>query len=143
MSGFGLGSLFEAAGRDVSGKLRTDGVHIIDPLGYLDFLQLMMNCKFVMTDSGGIQEETTALNVPCLTIRSTTERPITVNEGTNVLVGSDTRRIVDEALKIIDIGGKKGGCPMFWDGRAAERIVSILSERLGGKSRTHETGRAQ
>jgi UDP-N-acetylglucosamine 2-epimerase (non-hydrolysing) len=101
---------------------------LIDPLGYLDFLNLEMNARFVMTDSGGIQEETTVLDVPCLTLRNTTERPITVSQGTNVLVWNDTQRIIQEALKILDGNAKKGKCPEFWDGVTAERIIGIITK---------------
>jgi UDP-N-acetylglucosamine 2-epimerase (non-hydrolysing) len=104
------------------------GIHIVDPLGYLDFLNLMMHSTFVMTDSGGIQEETTVLGIPCLTLRDTTERPITISQGTNVLVWNDTEKIVDEAFKVLNGKGKKGNCPEFWDGKASERIVDILSK---------------
>lgn len=99
---------------------------ITQPLGYLDFLNLEMNAKFVLTDSGGIQEETTVLNIPCLTLRNTTERPITLTQGTNVLVENDTRRIIEEAFSILDGRSKKGSCPQLWDGKTAERIVRIL-----------------
>jgi UDP-N-acetylglucosamine 2-epimerase (non-hydrolysing) len=99
---------------------------LIEPLSYLDFLNLEMNAKFVMTDSGGIQEETTVLNIPCLTLRNTTERPITIGQGTNTLVWNNTETIITEAFKIIDGKGKKGSCPELWDGRTAERIVEIL-----------------
>ncbi|MCK4830576.1 UDP-N-acetylglucosamine 2-epimerase, partial [bacterium] len=101
----------------------------IDPLGYLDFLNLEINAKFVMTDSGGIQEETTALNVPCLTLRETTERPITIAQGTNTLVWNDTERIVEEAFRILEGKGKGGNCPELWDGKAAGRIVSVLAQK--------------
>lgn len=100
---------------------------LTEPLGYLDFLKLEMNAKFVMTDSGGIQEETTALNIPCLTLRSTTERPITITQGTNTLVWNNTERISEEAFKILDGKGKQGTCPELWDGKTAERIVKILA----------------
>ena len=100
---------------------------LIEPLGYIDFLNLQMNAKLVMTDSGGIQEETTVLGVPCMTLRKTTERPITVREGTNVIVGDDAQRITEEAANILDSGGKGGRCPELWDGRAAERIVRMLA----------------
>ena len=100
---------------------------ITEPLGYIDFLKLEMNTRFVMTDSGGIQEETTVLDIPCLTLRNTTERPITIIQGTNILVGNDTQRIIEEAFRIIDGNGKRGSCPELWDGKAAERIVNILS----------------
>jgi len=100
---------------------------IIPPLSYLDFLKLEMYAKFVMTDSGGIQEETTVLSIPCLTLRNTTERPITISQGTNILVWNDSQRITEEAFKILDGKGKTGNCPELWDGRTAERIVEILA----------------
>jgi len=103
-------------------------IYLVDPLGYLDFLNVMMHSKFVMTDSGGIQEETTVLGIPCLTLRDTTERPTTISQGTNVLVWNDTQKIVDEAFKVLDGKGKKGNRPEMWDGKASERIVNILSE---------------
>ncbi|MCS6861812.1 MAG: UDP-N-acetylglucosamine 2-epimerase (non-hydrolyzing) [Abditibacteriales bacterium] len=101
-------------------------VKITAPLGYLDFLKLMACAKFVMTDSGGIQEETTVLGVPCLTLRENTERPETVTEGTNVLVGRDRDKILAEACRILDGHGKVGRVPERWDGKAAERIVDVL-----------------
>ena len=85
-----------------------------------------MHSTFVMTDSRGIQEETTVLGIPCLTLRETTERPITISQGTNVLVWNDTQKIIDEAFKILDGKGKRGNCPELWDGKAAERIVEVL-----------------
>jgi UDP-N-acetylglucosamine 2-epimerase (non-hydrolysing) len=106
-----------------------DRVSYIEPLGYIDFLRLEMDARFVMTDSGGIQEETTALGVPCLTLRNSTERPVTVTEGTNILVADDRDRLLAEALKILDGGGKSGTVPELWDGRAAERIIGILATR--------------
>jgi len=99
---------------------------LIDPLGYFDFLHLMRNAKFVMTDSGGIQEETTVLGIPCLTIRENTERPITIQEGTNILVGTHTQKIIRESRKILNGQGKKGKKPKYWDGRAANRIIEIV-----------------
>lgn len=104
---------------------------LTEPLGYLDFLKLEMNSKFVMTDSGGIQEETTALNIPCLTLRNTTERPITITQGTNTLVWNNTERISEEAFKILDGKGKQGTCPELWDGKTAERIIKILAAGTG------------
>jgi UDP-N-acetylglucosamine 2-epimerase (non-hydrolysing) len=107
------------------------------PLPYLDFLRLMSRSKFVLTDSGGIQEETTALRVPCLTLRRNTERPVTVVEGTNTVVGVDPERILHESLRILDGHSKGGKVPELWDGRAAKRIVNTLLENLkpekGGK----------
>jgi len=88
----------------------------------------MMHSTFVMTDSGGIQEETTVLGIPCLTLRDTTERPITINQGTNVLVWNDTQKIIDEAFKILNGKGKNGNCPELWDGKSSNRIVNILSK---------------
>ncbi len=105
-------------------------IKLLDPLGYLDFLKLYSRAKFVLTDSGGIQEETTILNIPCLTIRENTERPITVELGTNVVVGTDEERIVREAEKILR-GERKNKKPIkYWDGKAAQRIVRILVEKV-------------
>lgn len=111
----------------LSGKIKSMTNFIItDALGYLDFLSLTANSKFVLTDSGGIQEETTILKIPCITLRETTERPITVTEGTNVIVGSDKEKIIKESLKVIEGKAKNGKIPELWDGKAAERIVKIL-----------------
>lgn len=111
----------------LSGKIKSMVNFIItDALGYLDFLSLTANSKFVLTDSGGIQEETTILKIPCVTLRETTERPITVVEGTNVIVGSDKEKIIKESLKVIEGKQKKGKIPELWDGRASERIVKVL-----------------
>ena len=85
----------------------------------------------VLTDSGGIQEETTALGIPCLTLRDNTERPITVSEGTNTVVGSSPAAILAQAKKILDGDIKKGKKPELWDGRAAERIADVLRRNLG------------
>jgi UDP-N-acetylglucosamine 2-epimerase (non-hydrolysing) len=102
------------------------GLRLIPPVGYLDFLYLLNRSKFVLTDSGGIQEETTALGVPCLTLRENTERPITITEGTNELVGQDPIKIVNAARDILAGKTKPGHVPQLWDGHAAERIVEIL-----------------
>jgi UDP-N-acetylglucosamine 2-epimerase (non-hydrolysing) len=101
------------------------GLRLVDPLGYLDFLKLMSEAALVLTDSGGIQEETTVLGVPCLTLRENTERPITVEHGTNQLVGLDPVRILDGYRHIGDRHGAPR-VPALWDGRAAERIADIL-----------------
>ena len=111
-------------------QITENGIFLIEPLGYLDFLNLEMNARFVMTDSGGIQEETTVLDIPCLTLRNTTERPITIDRGTNTLVWNDTQKIIEEASKILDGKGKRGSCPELWDGRTAERIVKTLTNGL-------------
>jgi UDP-N-acetylglucosamine 2-epimerase (non-hydrolysing) len=100
---------------------------IIDPIGYLDFLYLMANSKLMLTDSGGIQEETTVLGIPCITLRKNTERPITVEQGTNLLVSVDKEEVVSKALEVIDDKLElKNKIPKLWDGNAAERIAKIL-----------------
>lgn len=105
-----------------------ESIRLLPPQSYLDMLQLMNHARLVLTDSGGMQEETTVLGTPCLTIRNNTERPVTVEEGTNVLVGTDREKILKSANEILSTGGKKGRRPNLWDGRAAERIVKIIKE---------------
>ena len=100
---------------------------LLPPIGYLDFMNLTQNCKFVMTDSGGIQEETTYLGIPCMTLRENTERPITIEVGTNELVGPNTEQILNYAQKMLSGQWKKGAVPELWDGHAAERIVEVLA----------------
>lgn len=99
---------------------------LIEPVGYYDFLKLQMEAKFILTDSGGIQEESTYFGVPCLTLRPQTERPITIWEGTNKLVKLETKDIIQEAEKIMKGNIKTGKIPKFWDGKTAERIVKIF-----------------
>jgi len=114
---------------DASLRARAEGARglkLADPIGYLDFLALTANARLVMTDSGGIQEETTALGVPCLTVRHNTERPVTVEVGSNTLVGTDPAQVVPAAVAVLEGRGKKGRVPDLWDGRAAERIARIL-----------------
>lgn len=106
------------------------GLRLCEPLGYLEFLGLTADARLVLTDSGGLQEETTALGIPCLTLRENTERPVTVTEGTNTLVGVDPRRIVEEATRALAGEGKAGRIPALWDGRTAERIVEVFRARL-------------
>ncbi len=103
---------------------------LCDPLGYYDFGKLVSESKFVLTDSGGIQEETTVYGIPCITLRENTERPVTVTEGTNELAGSDTAKIVDFSLQILEGKWKKGTIPQLWDGKTAARIVSFLEKKL-------------
>lgn len=103
---------------------------LLPPQGYLEMLGLMAGARIVLTDSGGLQEETTALGVPCLTLRENTERPITVDQGTNTMVGRDIAAIRREATVILEGGGKQGRIPEYWDGRAAERIASDLAPWL-------------
>jgi UDP-N-acetylglucosamine 2-epimerase (non-hydrolysing) len=105
-------------------------IAMLPPQGYLEMLGLLAGAKVVLTDSGGIQEETTALAVPCLTMRDNTERPITVTEGTNTLVGRDRSKIVAEVAEILSSGGKRGRRPELWDGRAATRIARHLAQWL-------------
>lgn len=107
-----------------------NGIRLIPPLSYLRFLHLQSLATFVITDSGGIQEETTVLGVPCLTVRENTERPITVTEGTNTLVGLNPDRLKEEAHQILGGKGKQGRVPVLWDGQAARRIVGILERQL-------------
>ena len=99
-----------------------------EPFGYVDFLSLLAAARLVLTDSGGLQEESTVLGIPCLTLRETTERPITVSEGTNAVVGTEPARILDAARKALR-GAYRRGCPELWDGRAGERVAKALVER--------------
>lgn len=105
-------------------------LHMIEPLGYIDFIKLVNNSKFVLTDSGGIQEETTILNVPCLTMRENTERPITIEKGTNYLVGRDKNKIMKVVDNILRDNSKKREIPELWDGKTAERIVKVIVENI-------------
>jgi UDP-N-acetylglucosamine 2-epimerase (non-hydrolysing) len=105
---------------------------LLEPLGYLDFLALQTIATLIVTDSGGIQEESTYLVVPCLTVRNNTERPVTVTEGTNTLVGQDMSQLLIEARRVLAGGAKKGAIPALWDGKASERIATTLVERLVG-----------
>ncbi len=109
------------------GKVKSlDGVDVLEPLGYLDFMNLVKNAKFMLTDSGGIQEETTYLGVPCITMRENTERPVTVEVGSNVLVGSDVALIKKNIELVLKGGFKKGSVPEMWDGETAERVFDKL-----------------
>jgi UDP-N-acetylglucosamine 2-epimerase (non-hydrolysing) len=104
-----------------------DKIKLLDPVGYLDFLKLMKHARIVLTDSGGIQEETTVLGIPCLTIRENTERPITIEVGTNVLTGTDKQVIIDEGFKALAGGTKKmHHIPELWDGQASGRIAEVI-----------------
>jgi len=100
---------------------------LINPLSYIDFIKLVKESKFVITDSGGIQEETTSLGVPCLTMRENTERPVTIEEGTNYLVGRSKTKVLSFVKKIINGKSKNGSIPELWDGKSAKRIVKIIS----------------
>lgn len=107
---------------------------LLEPLGYLDFMALMKQADLVITDSGGIQEETTVLGIQCVTARDSTERPVTVDVGTNHLVGSNIDRVEEKTIEILSGRKKRGKVPKLWDGRTAERIVDILVEAIGGGS---------
>ena len=118
------------------------GLQLIEPLGYLDFLKLMTSARLVLTDSGGIQEETTILNIPCLTLRENTERPITVEIGSNQIAGTDPDRIIRAYRQATNGERRKSQIPPLWDGYAAERIVKILvmakvSKKVSGSLSTN------
>jgi UDP-N-acetylglucosamine 2-epimerase (non-hydrolysing) len=114
--------------------LASSRITMLEPQGYLEMLGLLANARLVLTDSGGIQEESTALSVPCLTMRENTERPITVVEGTNPLVGRDRARAVACTEEILHSGGKRGRMPALWDGHAADRIAAHLQGWLAARS---------
>jgi len=105
-------------------------LQLVEPLGYLDFLKLMSSARLALTDSGGIQEETTILKVPCLTLRKNTERPITVEIGSNQVVGTKTENIIGAYKKIINGNWRESQMPPLWNGNAAERIVSLLIKNI-------------
>ncbi len=126
---FNLGKRFLFLQPSVEG-FKQGNFLITEPLGYLDFVMLMSKARFILTDSGGIQEESTVLNIPCLTMRNNTERPVTIEMGTNKLIGTEKKRIIAESLKIISGKNKTGKIPPLWDGRAAKRIVDILVDRI-------------
>jgi UDP-N-acetylglucosamine 2-epimerase (non-hydrolysing) len=118
---FRLGEYFSSAGKP-------QGLWMTDPLGYLELLHLNMHAKMVITDSGGLQEEATVLGVPCITLRHNTERPITCEMGTNVIVGNSRAKILHHAFGVLKGDVPTGKVPEKWDGRAAERIVEVLSD---------------
>jgi UDP-N-acetylglucosamine 2-epimerase (non-hydrolysing) len=108
----------------------TPALHLVEPMGYFDFIGLVEPCRVVVTDSGGIQEETTYLGVPCLTMRENSERPSTISIGTNLLIGSDLQRLRSELENISAGRFKQGSVPPLWDGRTSERIVADIEEFL-------------
>lgn len=121
--------------------LDAPGLAGMAPQSYLAMLALMRQARLVLTDSGGIQEETTALGVPCLTLRENTERPVTVTEGSNAIAGRDPAVILALTRDILRFGGKAGRVPQYWDGRAAERIAAIVARWLGERSARRGAGR--
>jgi len=116
------------------GRLENPRIVCLPPQGYLEMIGLMRDASVVLTDSGGIQEETTALGIPCLTMRPNTERPITVDQGTNLVVGSDRRRVLTALDETLRTGGKRGRVPEFWDGMAAQRIADHLAKWLATRT---------
>jgi UDP-N-acetylglucosamine 2-epimerase (non-hydrolysing) len=115
---------FAEFGVDPAARMR--GLKLCEPLGYLDFLGVTSQAKLVLTDSGGLQEESTALGIPCLTLRENTERPVTISEGTNTLVGTDPARVVAVARDALAGRGKAGRIPALWDGQASDRIAEVF-----------------
>lgn len=119
---------------------KLENILCIEPVGYLDFMKLMMESGLVLTDSGGMQEETTILKIPCITLRNNTERPITEEMGTNIVVGTDKEKIVAFALRALKKDYSRSMAPELWDGKAAERIVRILADSFHCKDRDEYTG---
>jgi UDP-N-acetylglucosamine 2-epimerase (non-hydrolysing) len=123
---------------EYSAILNNRNIILTDPLGYFDFIKLQKNALLVMTDSGGVQEETTFLGVPCLTLRENTERPVTITDGTNKLVNLDLKKITSQIDYYMSDGQPSKKRPMFWDGQTAERIVRILREHFANKAKQEE-----
>ncbi len=114
------------------------GIQLLEPLGYMDFLCLNSQAKVLITDSGGLQEESTALGVPCLTLRANTERPVTVTNGTSTLIGSDSELLERELHNVMTDQYKKGECPALWDGKAAQRIAAVIADRISASKSNAE-----
>jgi UDP-N-acetylglucosamine 2-epimerase (non-hydrolysing) len=114
--------------------LNTERILSLPPQGYLEMLGLISSARLVMTDSGGLQEETTAVGVPCITLRENTERPVTVQQGTNTIAGHDRKLIISVVAAVLNDGGKRGRIPELWDGKAAERIKQVLNDWLRSRS---------
>jgi UDP-N-acetylglucosamine 2-epimerase (non-hydrolysing) len=124
------------------GEVSLDHLIFTEPLGYLDFMQAIQQARYVLTDSGGVQEETTYLGVPCLTMRANTERPVTVTQGTNRLVGLDPAKIIAEGLLALERIRDQHTIPEFWDGRAAERIIDVFTRNGSGRRVRQEASMA-
>ena len=108
-----------------NGKV-SEAVNLCDPLGYLDFLKLMAEAGIILTDSGGVQEDTTILGIPCVTLRENTERPVTATDGTNVVVGTDRSKIVEKAQEVLSCDTLESHIPEIWDRKASRRIVKLI-----------------
>ena len=115
--------------RELTGINLSASLRLIDPVGYVEFLGLQRNAALVITDSGGIQEETTFMGIPCITVRENTERPVTVTVGTNTLVGRDMELLKSEAGKVLSGNAKAGSVPPLWDGKAGQRIAGVLTAK--------------
>jgi UDP-N-acetylglucosamine 2-epimerase (non-hydrolysing) len=113
--------------------MKGERVLLLPPVGYLELLGLLRDAKLVLTDSGGLQEESTALGVPCITLRDNTERPVTVSHGTNTIVGSDREAALEVVESVLRDGGKGGNIPDLWDGKAAQRIAEVMGIWLRGR----------
>ncbi len=111
-----------------------------EPLSYLETVGVVSCARLVLTDSGGLQEETTGLGIPCITLRETTERPVTVSQGTNIVAGTDSGRILATVKETLKTGGKKGAIPPLWDGRAADRIAARIAEWLAARAQSVNNG---
>jgi UDP-N-acetylglucosamine 2-epimerase (non-hydrolysing) len=127
---FHFGHYFNFLSRNSKFRPQNSLIQCVEPLGYLDFLCLMSSATLVITDSGGIQEETTILGIPCITLRENTERPVTTTQGTNVIVGTNPKKIVEECVSALKGNRSHKRIPAFWDGKAGDRIVSILVEGI-------------
>jgi UDP-N-acetylglucosamine 2-epimerase (non-hydrolysing) len=125
ISAFGLDRLFSSFPGPGEAVIDS-GMYLIEPLGYNDFLFLWKDAVAVLTDSGGLQEETTALRIPCITLRQTTERPVTVEQGSNEIAGTDPERIIEMGKQVLSGKWKQCGMPQKWDGKAGERIAAVL-----------------
>jgi UDP-N-acetylglucosamine 2-epimerase (non-hydrolysing) len=131
ISVFGLDRIYKFRNR---GDNAEKGIILIEPVGYMDFLNLTSHSRLVLSDSGGIQEETTVLGIPCITLRENTERPATVTEGSNHVVGTSTEKIILESFKALNSSKTDCRIPELWDGKAAERIVQIIAKDFSSKS---------
>lgn len=132
---FGLASFFREGNEEPSSEAAKRGIRLVDPLGYLDFLCLMDHAAVVVTDSGGIQEETTSLGVPCVTVRENTERPVTVHVGTNILAGTSAQGIREATRRQLQ-SKKDGKVPESWDGKSAERILDVICQKIANREDT-------